>query len=91
MSHSKLKETDLNMGNRKSVETVKAEDFNQSMLTDESFSFINFHSPSGFGGAAIVLGVVGLAGAGYAIARFRHKRREAARRRATTLEITKTP
>ena len=79
------------MGARPSVETVKAENFKQSMLTDESFSFINFHSPSGFGGAALVLGVVGLAGAGYAIARYRHKRREAARRRSTSLEITKAP
>ena len=81
----------MNMGNKKSVETVKAETFEQSMLTDESFSFINFHSASGVGGAALVIGVLGLAGAGYAIARWRQKKREAARRRSTSLEIIKAP
>ena len=44
-------------GGSKSVETVKSENFKQSTLTDESFSIFNFHSPSGFGGAALVLGV----------------------------------
>ena len=40
------------MGGRrsKSVETVKAESFEQSSLTDESMSIINMHAPSGFGG-----------------------------------------
>ena len=48
-------------GGSKSAETVKSENFEQSTLTDESFSIFNFHSPSGFGGAALVLVVLGLA------------------------------
>ena len=81
------------MGGRgsKSVETVKSKNFEQSTLTDGSFSIFNFHSPSGFGGAALVLGVFGLACAGYALARVKDRRREAARRAATTLEILKAP
>ena len=78
-------------GGSKSVETVKSENFEQSTLTDESFSIFNFHSPSGFGGAALVLGVLGLVCAGYALARVKDRRREAARRAATTLEIIKAP
>ena len=78
-------------GGSKSVETVKSENFELSTLTDESFSIFNFHSPSGFGGAALVLGVFGLACAGYALARVRDRRREAARRAATTLKIIKAP
>ena len=75
----------------KSVETVKSENFEQSMLMDESFSIFNFLSQSGFGGAALVLGVLGLACMGYALARVKDRRREAARRSATTLNILKTP
>ena len=78
-------------GGSKSVETVKSENFEQSTLTDESFSIFNFHSPSGVGGAALVLGVLWLACLGYALARVKDRRREAARRAAPTLEILKTP
>ena len=78
-------------GGSKSTETVKSENFQQSTLTDESFSIFNFHSPSGFGGAALVLGVLVLACAGYALARVKDRRREAARRAATTLEILNIP
>ena len=78
-------------GGSKSVETVKSENFEQSSLTDESFSIFNFHSPSGFGGAALVLGVLVLACAGYALARVKERRREAARRAAMTLKIIKAP
>mgnify|MGYP007028106686 FL=1 len=78
-------------GGSKSTETVKSENFQQSTLTDESFSIFNFHSPSGFGGAALVLIVLGLACAGYILARVKDRRRAAARRVATTLEILKAP
>ena len=78
-------------GGSKSTETVKSENFQQSTLTDESFSIFNFHSPSGFGGAALVLVVLGLTCAGYGLARVKDRRREAARRAATTLEILKAP
>ena len=43
------------------METVKSENFEQSTLTDESFSIFNIHAPSGVRGAALVLGVLGLA------------------------------
>ena len=46
---------------------------------------------SGVGGAALVLGVLGLACLGYALACVKDIRREAARRPATTLGILKTP
>ena len=78
-------------GGSKSSETVKSENFEQSTLTDGSFSIFNFHSPSGFGGAALVLGVLGLACAGCALARVKDRRREAARKAATILEIIKAP
>ena len=70
---------------------MKSENFKQSTLTDESFSIFNFHSPSGFRGAALVLGVLGLACMGYAFARVKDRWRDVARRAATTLEILKTP
>ena len=73
------------------VETVKSENFEQSTLTDESFSIFIIHAQSGVGGAALVLGVLGLACLGYALARVKDRRREAARRAATTLEILKIP
>ena len=73
------------------VETVKNENFEQSTLTDESFSIFNIHAPSGVRGAALVLGVLGLACLGYALARVKDRRREAARRAATTLEILNIP
>ena len=78
-------------GGSKSFETVKSESFEQLTLTDESFSIFNFHSPSGFRGAALVLGVLGLACMGYAFARVKERWRDVARRAATTLEILKTP
>ena len=63
----------------------------QSVDTVKSFSIFNFHSPSGFGGAALVLGVLGLAFMGYAFARVKDRWQDVARRAATTLEILKTP
>ena len=51
-------------GSSKSSEVVKAEEFTQSSLTDESFSVLNLHMPSGFGGALLVLVVLGLGLAG---------------------------
>ena len=73
-------------GGSKSTETVKSENFQQSTLTDESFSIFNFQSLSGFGGAALVLIVLGLACASYILARVKDRRREAAKR-AATLEM----
>ena len=73
-------------GGSKSTETVKSENLHQSTLTDESFSIFNFHSPSGFGGAALVLIVLRLGCAGYILARVK-----AAKRAATILEILKAP
>ena len=78
-------------GGSKSVETVKSENYEKSTLTDESFSIFNIHAPSGVGGAALVLGVLGLACLGYALARMKDRRKEVARRAATTLEILKSP
>ena len=75
----------------KSVETVKSENFEQSSLTDESFSILNIHAPSVFGGAALVLVVLGLACLGYALAHVKDRRKEVARRAAITLEILKSP
>ena len=73
------------------METVKSENFEQSTLTDESFSIFNIHATFGVGGAALVLGVLGLACLRYALARVKDRRQEAARRAANTLEILKTP
>ena len=73
------------------METVKSENFEQSTLTEESFSIFNIHAPSWVGGAALVLGVLGLACLGYALACVNDRRREAAWRAATTLEILNTP
>ena len=73
-------------GGSKSTETVKMENFQQSTLTDESFSIFNFHSARCIGGAALVLIVLGLACAGYILARVK-----AAKRAATILEILKAP
>ena len=78
-------------GGSKSVETVKSENFEQSSLTDESFSIFNIHAPSGFTGTALVLVVLGLACLGYALARMKDRRKEVARRAATMLEIPKSP
>ena len=73
----------------KESETVKAESFQQEMLHDDSFSIINLHMPSSAGGAMMVLVVLGLAGLGYAAARYKDFRRRAGHRKATTLEILK--
>ena len=76
-------------GGTKSNETVNSENFQQSTLTDESFLMFNLHSPSGFGGAAQVLVVLGLACAGYGLDRVKDRRREAEKRADTKLEILK--
>ena len=74
-------------GSSKSSEVVKATDFNQESLKDESFSVVNLHMPSGFGGASVVLLVLGLGLAGYTLAKWRQKRKTAARRAVTSLEL----
>ena len=78
-------------GSSKSSEVVKASDFNQESLKDESFSVVNLHMPSGFGGASMVLMVLGLGLAGYTLAKWRQKRKTAARRAVTSLELQKCP
>ena len=76
----------------KASEVVKAEgDFTQESLKDESFSMINLHLPSGFSGASAVLLVLGLCLAGYTLAEWRRKRKAAARRALTSLELQKCP
>ena len=71
---------------------VKAEgDFTQESLKDESFSVINMHLQSDFSGASAVLLVLGLCLAGYTLAEWRRKRRTAARRAVTSLELQKCP
>ena len=47
-------------GSSKSSEVVKAEEFTQSSLTDESFSVVNLNMRSGFGRASMVLVILGL-------------------------------
>ena len=81
----------MGSGASKSVETVKAESFEQSTLTDESMSIINMHTPSSLGGAMVVMRVLGLACLGYGAARMMDRRNKAARRAATMLEILKSP
>ena len=76
-------------GSSKSSEVVKAEEFTQSSLTDESFSILNLHTPSGFGGASKVLVILGLSCAGYMLAKLQERRKTATRRPATFLEIQK--
>ena len=78
-------------GSSKSSEVVKANDFDQSSLKDESFSVVNLHMPSGFGGASMVLVFLGLIFAGYTLAKWRQKRKTAARRAVTSLELQKCP
>ena len=78
-------------GSSKSSEVVKADDFNQESLTDDSFSVVNLHMPSGFGGASLVILVLGLGLAGYTLAKWRQKRKTAARRAVTSLELQKCP
>ena len=78
-------------GTSKSSEVVKADLFTQSSLTDDSFSVVNLHIPSGFGGASVVLVVMGLGLAGYGLAKWLHMRKTAARRAATSLEIQNCP
>ena len=73
------------------MEVVKGEEFTQSSLTDEKFSVLNLHMPSGFGGASMVLAVLGLSLAGYVLAKWQQKRKTAARRAATSLKIQKCP
>ena len=78
-------------GASKTSEVMKADDFNQSSLTDDIFSVINLHSPSGFGGATLVLLVIGLGLVGYGVAKWLQRRKTAARRAVTSLEILKNP
>ena len=78
-------------GSSKLSEVVKANEFTQSSLTDESFSVLNLHMPSGFGGALMVLVVLGLSLAGYVLAKWQQKRKTAARRAVTSLKIQKCP
>ena len=78
-------------GSSKSLEVVKATDINQESLKDESFSVVNLHMPSGFGGASAVHLVLGLGLAGYTLAKWRRRRKTAARRAVTSLELQKCP
>ena len=78
-------------GPSKSLEVVKAEEFTQSSLTDEKVSVLNLHMPSGFGGASMVLAVLGLSLAGYVLAKWQQRHKTAARRAATSLKIQKCP
>ena len=64
--------------------------FNQESLKDELFSVVNLHMPSGLGGASVVLLVLGLGLAGYTLAKWRQKRKNA-RRAVTSLELQKCP
>ena len=77
------------MENSKSVETVKAESFQQESLRDDSMSLVNLHLPSLFGGAMLILVILGLACLGYGAARLKDWQKEVSRRAATTLEIAK--
>ena len=43
------------MGNSKSVETVKAESFQQESIRDDSMSLVNLHLPSSFGGGMVII------------------------------------
>ena len=72
-------------GSSKSSEVVKAEEFTQSSLTDESFSVLNLHMPS----ASMVLVILGLSCASYMLAKWQERRKTATRRAATSLEIQK--
>ena len=78
-------------GDSKTVETVKAKNFVQESLRDESMLLINLHLPSSFGGAMLIVAILGLACLGYGAARLRDRKKDAARRAATTLEIAKSP
>ena len=76
----------------KASEVVKAEgDFTQESIKDESFLDINMHLPSSVSGASAVLLVLGLCLAGYTLAEWRRKRKAAARRAVTSLELQKCP
>ena len=70
----------------KASEVLKADgDFTQESLRDHSWSLINL--PSSFGGALAVVLVLGLAISGFALAEYRRKRKAAARRAVTSLEL----
>ena len=89
--YSEGKESDIGGGASKSSEVVKVGEFNQSSLTDDSFSVINLRVPSGFGGASVVLVVMGLGLVGYGMAKWLHRHKTAARRAVTSLELQKSP
>ena len=78
-------------GGSKDVEQVRAESFTDARLTDESFSLLNFHMGSGIGGVLLIVAVLALGGVGYGLARLRNRRKELARRAATTLDVIKSP
>ena len=76
----------------KATEVVKSDgDFTQESLRDQSWSLINLHLPSSFSGAAVVILVLGLGIGGFALAEYRRKRKAAARRAVTSLELHKCP
>ena len=70
---------------------MKSENFEQESLWDESMSLINLHLPSSFGGAMLIVAILGQACLGYGAARLPDCQKDAARRAATTLEIAKSP
>ena len=75
------------MGNSRSVGTVKAETFQQQSRRDNSMLLVNLHLPSSFGGGMVILVFLGLACLGYGAARLLDRKRAAARRTLTALEI----
>ena len=77
------------MGNSKSVETVKAESFQQEPIRDDSMFLVNLHLPSSFGGGMVIIVILGLACLGYGAARLWDRKKAAARRASTTLKIAK--
>mgnify|MGYP007123611368 CR=1 FL=1 len=81
----------MGSGGSKTVETVKAKSFEQESLRDKSMLLNNLHLPSSFGGAMLIVAILGLACLGYGAARLRDRKKDAARRAATTLEVAKSP
>ena len=81
----------MDEGGSKNVEKVKAESYTDACLTDESFSLLNFHMGSGIRGVLLMVAVLGLGGVGYGLARLRDRRKDLARRAATTLDVIKSP
>ena len=81
----------MDEGGSKNVKQVKAETYTDACLTDESFSLLNFHMGSGIRGVLLMVAVLGLGGVGYGLASLRDRRKDLARRTATTLDVINSP